>query len=444
MEHHAGKSNGVTTDISPGNLKFYKAQRSEEVNEIISHRSGFFEQWALLIFLLVVVLLIGSTWFVKYKDIIQCPGYLTAANAPKEVVPRHEGKLIRLFVSNDEAVSAGQVIGWIESTASHKEVMALDSLLDRASLFLEKNDLEQVFRLFRNRMLHLGDVQASYQEFITSWQRFNDYFVNGYCYKKKQQLLNDKACLQQLHQTLEEQKQLYSQDLQLTEEGYNANNTLFGDKIISKQDLRNEASKLLGKRMTIPQIDAALLNNHIQELNKQKEIDELEHDISIEKISFEQALHTLKSMVLAWVSTYVMKAAVAGKMVFVIPLQENQFVVAGKVVGYVNPTGTKYYVQANLPQTNLGKLQTGQNAQIRLLAYPYQEFGFVDGRLNYISKIPSDSGFLATVDMPKGLTTHTNREIQYRNGLKCEVVIVTRETRLMQKVFYDFMKEIHR
>jgi hypothetical protein len=100
-------------------------------------------------------------------------------------------------------------------------------------------------------------------------------------------------------------------------------------------------------------------------------------------------------------------------------------------------------VQANLPQANSGKVQVSQKAQIRLMAYPYQEFGHVDGVLNYISKVPSDSGFLSTINLSQGLLTHTKRKIQYRNGLKCEVLIITKETRLLQKVFYDFIVKVN-
>lgn len=58
--------------------------------------------------------------------------------------------------------------------------------------------------------------------------------------------------------------------------------------------------------------------------------------------------------------------------------------------------------------------------QLRFNAYPYEEFGFISGRLNYISKVPSDSGFLATIRLKRGLTTNYGKSLPYKTGLKAE------------------------
>ncbi len=437
-----------TTDIITGdellNLDAQKPGRSEEVQEFISHKPHFVERWALFIFFGVLFLLFLATWFVKYNDVMQANGILTASNAPKEIIPKTEGKLVKLFVANDSSVNEGDIIGWIESTGSHLQILRLDSLLTKAIALLATDEMGKVSMLFKSEMLQLGDVQTTYQQFVAAWQQFNDFFVNGYCYKKQQQLIKDKSYLRQLQTALEEQQKLSLKDLQLTTESYEANNSLYNDKVISKQELREEMSKFLNKQMTKPQADISILNNEMQMLNKQKELDELEHNISLQKNTFEQALHTLKSAVDAWKNRYVITAAVSGKVVLVVPLQENQFLTPGKLLGYINPDDTKYYVQANLSQINFGKLDVGQKAQIRFGAYPYQEYGFVNGTLQYISNIPSDTGFLSTVDLPNGLITSSGREFQYRYGLKCEIVISTKEARLMQRFFYDILKEMQR
>ena len=59
-------------------------QRSEAAQEIISRQPGFAERWALILFLSVLVILTACTWFIKYPDIIETSGRLTADNAPKK------------------------------------------------------------------------------------------------------------------------------------------------------------------------------------------------------------------------------------------------------------------------------------------------------------------------------------------------------------------------
>ncbi|HEX9511694.1 MAG TPA: HlyD family efflux transporter periplasmic adaptor subunit [Puia sp.] len=417
-----------------------RAKRADAVQEIISRQPSFIERWALLLFLLVLLLLFAGTWFIKYPDMIQANATLTAANAPKEILVRQDGKLTTLFVANDSDVKQGGTIGWIESTASHKEVLLLYSLLDSGERLLSRNETERVSALFRNEFLNLGELQASYQQFISSLQQFNDYLVNGYYYKRKRVLFEDLAYLQKMHQSIDMQKQLVQQDFALAQETVDANNSLYNDKVISKQDLRDQKSKLVGKQLSIPQLEATLLTNENTQASKEKEIDELEHAISQQKTIFRQALETLRSLAGDWKKRYIITAPIEGKVVFIVPLQENQFMQSGKTIGYVNPPDSKYYAQITLPQSNFGKVDTGQKVQFRFDAYPYQEFGFILGRLKYISKVPSDSGFLATVELPNGLITNYNKTIQYRNGLRSQALIVTRDARLIQRFYYNFIK----
>ncbi|MBS1917684.1 MAG: HlyD family efflux transporter periplasmic adaptor subunit [Bacteroidetes bacterium] len=418
--------------------------RSESVQDIILQKQSFTSRWALLIFLVVFLILFAATWFIKYPDIIQANAILTSANAPKEIVPLQQGKLIRLFVSNDEKVDSAQVIGWIESTASHGEVVLLSEILEKSINFISINKTDQVSKLFDKPFHHLGELQSPYQQFITAWQQFNDYLVNGYYYKKKHALFEDYNFLKSMHENLIEQKKMTADDLSLTQENFEANDTLFKEKVISRQDMRDEKSKLIGKQMSVPQLNVSLLTNENQQVGKQKEIDELEHTISQQKIIFLQALQTLKSMADDWEKKFIIKAATTGKIAFLIPLQVNQFIQANKIIGYVNPSDSRYFAQVTLPQNNFGKIDTGQKVQLRFDAYPYAEFGQVEGKLSYISQIPSDSGFLANIELQKGLKTNHNKEIQYRSGLKSQALIITKNLRLLQRFYYSVLKGIQR
>lgn len=431
----------MPSDIESNNIPFLLL-RSDAVNEIVSRKAGFTERWALLFFLMILVLLFAGTWFIKYPDIIQTNATLTAFDAPKEIVVRQDGKLVQLFTGNDDIVTKGQTIAWIESTADHKKIVELSRLLDKGIHYLSLNETEKVSGLFVNSFQNLGELQSPYQQFVNAWQQFNDYLVNGYYYKRKQTLFKDYIFLQKMHKSLEQQKILTEQDIQLTQESYDANTSLYDSKVISRQEMRDQKSKLVGKQMSLPQLESALLANENLQTSKQKEVDELEHNISQQKTIFQQSLQTIKSLTDDWKRKYIINAATNGKIVFIIPLQENQFLQSGKTIGFVNPVNSKYYAQVTLPQTNFGKIDTGQKVQLRFDAYPYQEFGIVEGRVKYISKIPSDSGFLSNIELPKGLITNYQKQIQYRSGLKSQALIITKDARLIQRFYYTIIKAV--
>lgn len=76
----------------------------------------------------------------------------------------------------------------------------------------------------------------------------------------------------------------------------------------------------------------------------------------------------------------------------------------------------------------------------RFDAYPYQEVGFVKGSLSYISKVASDSGYLAIVQLNDGLRTNQHYAIQYKNGLKVDALIITKNMRLLKRLYYGIVK----
>ncbi len=392
----------------------------------------------------MLLLLLTAAWYVRYPDIIQANAVLTAANAPKEIIVRQGGKLIKLFAGNDDKVAAGQAIGWIESTADHKMVLELGNRLERGLYLLSHNETEKVSGLFDGPFRDLGELQTGYQQFINEWQQFNDYLVNGYYSRRKKVLIGDYATLRKMHITVEQQDSLTRKDLQLTQQNYDAGESLLKDSVISRQDFRDLTSRLVTKQLNIPQLDYSLLNNESQQMAKLKEIDELEHTISQQKTLFQQALQTLQSMIEEWKKKYILTSPADGKVIFIIPLQENQFLNTEKLIGYVNPSNSRYYAQIILPQDNFGKVATGQVVQLRFDAYPSQEFGVVTGSLYYISKIPTDSGFLANIELPDGLMTNFHKEIQYRNGLRSQAMIITRDARLLERFYYNFLKGIQR
>ena len=415
-------------------------ERSNEAQEIISRKAGFVEKWALLLFMCILLLLICGTWFIKYPDIIETGGTLTGDNAPKEIVALQTGRLIELFVQNGEKVSKCEMIAWLESTANTQEVIDLSHQLDSSIVLMEKGNPENISKLFNNHYQNLGELQAPYQVFNTALQQYNDYLVNGFYVRRKQMLLKDMQTLQQMDASIENQKVLTKQDEDSSAKSLKMNKYLSDQKIISAEEYRTENSKYLGKQMAIPQLNANLLSNQNQQRDKLKELEQLEHDVSQQKIIFEQALQTLKSSVDDWLHKYTIQSPLNGTVFFTVPLQKNRFIEQGKLLGYINPKDSRYYVELYLPQNNFGKVTVGMPVQLRFDAYPYQEVGFVKGTLNYISPIATDSGFLATVNLTNGLATNLKNNVQYKNGLKAQALVITKNMRLLNRLYYSFVK----
>jgi len=427
-------------ESSGDQLRINFQNRSESIQEIISRKSGFVEKWALPLFVIVFIVLIGSTWFIRYPDIIEAKGKLAAFNGPKEIIPQQSGRLIKLFVQNDQYVNLGDMIGWIESTANTSEILKLSSQLDSCIKFLQSSNPEKVSTEISEQKNQLGSIQSSYQTFIIAFQQFNDFLVNGFYLRKKAKIISDISSLKKIENSLQKQKGLTEEDTTLSQNSFNSNEQLYKEKVISLDEYRTQKMKLLSKRMAIPQINTSLLSNETQQRDKSKELEQLDHDFAQQTILFQQALQTFKSVVDDWVLKYTIRAPFDGNVLFTQPLQQNQYIQQGKLIGYITPVDSKYYVEILLPQNNFGKVDTGMQVQLRFDAYPFEEVGYVSGKLDYISRIASDSGFLATVRLDNGLLTNLKNSISYKVGLKVNAIVITKNMRLLSRVYSSIIK----
>lgn len=425
-----------TKEQNQDNASHRQIIRSEGLQEIISRRPSFLKRWALIFFVVLILLMIAGTWFIHYPDIVTAKGTLVGTNTPKEIIAKSEGKIVRLFVKNADTVKKGDMIAWLESNATHSQVLDLSARLDTMFILLQQNRTDKIRAFFKTNLSQLGELQNSYEQFITSYQKFIDYLVTGYYFKRRTMLQKDIVGIQKTKLNLETQKNLFLQDIQLSEEEYKANEELYESKVISTQDFRTQKSKLLTKQMTIPQLQTSLLAIEGQERDKIKEIAELEHDISQQKLVFQQVLQSMVSSVNEWKMKYIILAPVDGEISFTSPLQENQFFRQGKQLGFVNPFESSFYAELNLEQSNYGKVKIGQQVQLHFDAYPFYEFGYVKGDLQYISNIATDSGFIAYVRLPNKLITNQNKVIQYKSGLKADAKIVTNDMRLLNRFYY--------
>jgi multidrug efflux pump subunit AcrA (membrane-fusion protein) len=432
--------------IAAAETKFLDNQllRSTEVNEIISNRPGFLIRWGVGIFFLILLLLVLATWFIQYPDVVAAKAKLTSINAPKEVITKTSGKLIKLIAKEGESVKQNELLGFIESTANHHEVLQLSAAVDTFQEMLQNNLAEKIALRLSEPFKNLGEVQSAYQNFMQGFILFNQYLSAGFYLKKKKMLQSDIGYLQKLHTNLLQQKNMQQQDVGLAKETFDANKSLKEDKVISLLDYRNEKSKYIGKALGIPQISAAIIINESSQHEKQKEILQLENDIAQQKGIFIQALHTLKAQLQDWKNKYLLTAPVDGKIAYATFLQQNQQLQNNQIICFVNPENSQYYAEVYIPQTNFGKVKINQEVLLKFSAYPFQEYGSVKGTIDFISNISTDSGYLAKVILPYGLNTNYKKQIQFRDGLTAQGEIITANMRLLQRFYYNIVKQVAR
>lgn len=419
-------------------------RRSDIVQEIVSKRPSFMVLWGNTIFLFIFISLIILTWFLHYPDIVKSSARLSTINAPKQVVSRVDGKLNKLFVKDQQLVNQGQIIGFIESTAVHEDIITLSKIIDSSLYLISYNKIEKLPQLLNKKYLTLGELQTQYEILQHLWANFKTEIVWEGFVKKKNSLLKDIVFLKRLHSNYFEQQKLLESDYELANSTLAINQKLKDQQVISEFDLRNEKSKVINKQLSLPIVKASIISNEILQNEKAKEIRELESTIEQQKSIFEQGLSTFKSNINKWSNLYIVRSPISGKICFDALLQENQQLQNGQVICFVNSLDTKYYAEIFVPQSNFGKVKIGQNVFIKLDSYSFEEFGSLPGVITSISQIPSEKGYWAKVEINDTLQTTYNKTIPFRSGLSGSAEIITQDLRLFNRIYYSITKNISR
>ncbi|MGF2413496.1 HlyD family secretion protein [Ferruginibacter sp.] len=419
-------------------------EHGNEIEEIISNKLPSIVRWGTVYFLILLLLLAAICWFIQYPDIVNTKAKLTSINAPKEVITKAAGKLIKLIAKEGQTVQQNELLGYMESRANADEVLTLSTITDTLQNLLQNNQVEKIPRYLVQPFKNLGEVQPAYQSFMQGFILFNQYLSSGYYLKKKVMLKKDMSYLQKLYVNLLQQKSIQQEDVALADTTFKMNKRLQEQKVIASLEYRNERSKFLNKAMSIPQINSNIISNQSSQQEKQKEILQLENDIAQQKEIFIQALHTLKAQLEDWKSKYLLVAPVDGKIAFATFLQKNQHLQNNQIICFVNPENAQYYAEVYIPQTNFGKVKTGQQVLLKFPAYPFQEYGSIKGTIDFISHITTDSGYLAKVILPNGLNTSYKKSIQFTEGLTAQGEIVTADMRLLQRFYYNIVKQVSR
>ena len=157
---------------------------------------------------------------------------------------------------------------------------------------------------------------------------------------------------------------------------------------------------------------------------------------------FIQTLQSFKAVVDDWKTKYLFISPIDGTIEFAGFVQANQQLQANQIICFVNPKSSFYYAQVLVPQTNFGKIKINQKVMFKFPSYPFQQYGYVEGYLNFISNIPTDSGYVSKVIFTKGLQTNYNKSILFREGLKASAEIVTEDLSLLERFFINIKSSI--
>lgn len=399
---------------------------SESVRDFLERIPTWLIRWGILVVFLIVLALLSLSYIIHYPEMVIAPLKLTSIDAPKAIIARTDGKLLKLLVVDNQKVTKGKILGYIESTADYQTVLEAEKSGKSSG--------------------NLGELQPAYQTFDQAQTQYFAFKQQGFYDKRKTLLQKDLTDLQRLATNLEEQKIIQQEDFKISENEYQVQKQLAEQKVIAPLELKREESKFISKKLPLKNIESSLIINSTAQTAKTNELMDLEKTISEQENLYQQAKNTFKSTVDTWKQRYVLTASADGILSFSSLIQEKMQVAVNQELFNISSDNEQLLGTIQIPQENFGKVKEGQIVLIKFNSYPFQEFGAVKGQISMISLIPNpqQETYMAKIIFPNGLKTNYNKQINYRNGMKATAEIITEDMRLIERLLYNFRKAVSR
>jgi len=402
--------------------------RSEEVNEILGRTPVWILRKGIILLSLIIVAILTGSWLFKYPDIIAAPIIITSQNPPSPLIAHTSGKIMAIYVKDQQKVKSGQYLAVLENTADLQSVLQLKALL------MKGDELSN----FSKQISNLGELQQLYNTWTISISDYKRYVQLDYAGKNVKSIRKQINFTHEYIAKLESQNILQAQDLKISGRQYRRDSMLFQQKVTPLAELENSELKLLNAKSAYKNAEITLSNTSIQMTQLEQQILEIQLKEEEDKKRMLDVINSnsqaLRNQLQTWEMNYTLKSSVSGKVILGNYWSTNQQVKAGDQVMTIIPDEASIPIgKITLPMQGAGKVKAGQKVNIKLTNYPYLEYGMVRGIVSRLSEVPNQSNYMVEVNLPSGLNTNYKKKLHFDQEMTGTAEIITEDMRLLER-----------
>jgi multidrug resistance efflux pump len=407
-----------------------------EVEDMLGRVPGWITRNGMILFFFLFALLLFGSWVFKYPDKKSARIVVTSVNPPADLKARSSGKIVRLFVVNDQMVTNGTVLAMIENPAVFDDVVSLKNslvVLDSLSMDEISEELPEL------KNVKLGTLQSDYSIFLKAYRNFMEFRRIDYHQRKIATANTELEKQREYTRSLSNRESNQEQAFQMADRQYDRDATLFEEGVISASNLEESRSEMLTELNKQQEIVSLMAENNISIARTQDQIVDLELRQQEEESgminALEESRNNLMAAITAWEQNYLLVAPVSGSVTFTRFWSENQNVEAGEKVLTIIPAESGSMVgKIELPTAGAGKVLPGHQVNVQFDNYPYLQYGMVKGYVKNISKVPDDDKYTVQVEFPTGLRTYYDNDIPFSQNMQGQAEILTDPMRMLQRV----------
>lgn len=417
----------------------------DEVQNLLGQTPGWMLRWGIpFVGLGALVLLLISAW-VRYPDVITGRASILANNNPPvRVMAQRSGRINDLLVKPGDTVASGQILAVLENAASLAAVLKLEDKLEQLSSLKESpaSGLPSGF-------LQLGEIQTVYAEFQRHIGQSLEARNETHTQKALQMLAGQAATLEASNQSLERQVITLKKEVELAERHANLIQQLYQAGANSEEEkekaeaaylrysreLEAKKSEILVNRLSVERIGS-------ERLDLERMADER---LRSEMLLLRESAAKVSAAIQLWRQNHCLVAPVPGLVFAEGAWTAQQYVRAGEAAFTVIPASASIAMARTwIAPEGLGKVKPGAEVQLRLDAYPYKEYGVLQGVVKNIAPVPTGSPeqqlrYLANIELTGNLVTTYGIALTPQQEMPATARIITAKRSLLERIFDQFL-----
>lgn len=418
--------------------------RSEEVQEVMNEiPSWILRRGITTLFIIVIALLIGS-WFFKYPDTITAEITITSLEPPAIIIARSTGKIDRIYIENNQEVVNETPLAVIQNPASSDDMLRLAAMMHRWN---NSDYSEETVNMFlHGKPLALGSIQAIYASFLSSLNDYQNYKTLNYYPQKIESQKYQLATQKEYFQLIIKQTPVVSEQFRTSQSIFQRDSILLSKSVISGNEHDISKSSFLQNKQAYLSFNASLKQSELQLMQGEENLLDLQQQATeLERkyqLSLQNTTEELNAQIKAWERNYLLISPIDGYVNQMGVWSKNQNVNEGETVFIVVPTCQDTPKgKAMLPIQGAGKVKVGQRVNIRINNFPDQEFGYLIGKVESISSIPTVEGFyMVEISFPNGMKTNYGQTLPITQQILGNADIITKDLRLIERFFMPVKK----
>lgn len=381
-----------------------------------------------IIWTLVGVAGFGIVWssFARIDETVQATGKLEPKGTTKDIKAPIGGVVLNILVKDGQSVRAGQVLLEMDTTAVKSKLAALKAVHKRveADLQLSRGQLGAIVDrrlLSANQVGKLAALRAEYVSRLSA--------ARSGVMQAQSNLDSARYQLKSKRDSLVIREQILRDIAPLTAQGAMARSQFMKEKqevILLRGEVQSLISNLQRSREALQEARSKLANTEaMTRIDFSSKVEESEKQLAELSSQISETELTLK---------YQEIKSPANGLVFDLKPTAPGFVVESQVpILKIVPTDN-LVARIFVSNRDIGFIRTGQSVNVRVDAYPYNEFGELKGRVQTIGSdvlAPDETykffRFPVTVALQRSFLRYRGRDLILRSGMSLTANVVLRQ-----------------